>query len=376
MVAMRVLHIYKDYYPVVGGIENHVRLLAEAQVRRGHEVTVLVTDPGLRTVRAGVNGVRIVRAGRLATVASAPLSVALPLELRRLRPEVAHLHMPYPVGEVAQRLLGRARCTVATYHSDVVRQRRLLALYAPLLRRVLAGLDRILVTSPIYLQTSPFLAPLAGKCRVVPLGLDVTRFTSADGEQVAELRRRLGEPLLLFVGRLRYYKGLHYLLRALGELPGVHLAVVGSGPLAGEWQALAVELGLGGRVTFVGEVSDADLPAYYHAADAFVLPACERSEAYGLVQIEAMAAGRAVVCTELGTGTSFVNQHGKTGLVVPPRDPSALAAACRTLLADPELRQRLGAGGRERALAEFGVERMVARVEEAYGEVMRDPRDA
>ncbi len=194
----------------------------------------------------------------------------------------------------------------------------------------------------------------------------------ADAARVAGLRRRLGQPLLLFVGRLRYYKGLHYLLRALGDLPGVGLAVVGSGPMEAEWKGLAKELGVAGRAHFLGEIADGELPACYHAADCFVLPACERSEAYGLVQVEAMAAGLPVICTELGTGTSFVNLHGETGLVVPPRDPHALAEACRSLLADADLRRRMGAQGRARALAEFTLERMVERVEAVYEEVMRD----
>jgi len=367
---VKILHIYKDYYPVLGGIENHLRTLAEAQARRGHEVTVLVTGPGRATVRETLNGVRVIKAGRLATVASAPLSVALPLELARLSPDVAHLHLPYPVGETAHWLLGRGRPTVLTYHSDIVRQRGWLCLYAPVLRRVLRAAHRIIVTSPQYARTSPFLQPVAGKCRLVPLGTVVERFLGADPARAADLRARLGQPLLLFVGRLRYYKGLHYLLQALPALPGVHLAVVGTGPMEATWKAQAARLGLSERVHFAGDVDDADLPVYYHAADCFVLPACERSEAYGLVQVEAMAAGVPVICTELGTGTSFVNRHGETGLVVAPRDPLALSAACRELLADAERRRRLGAQGRARALEEFGVDKMVERVEAVYTEAL------
>ncbi len=369
---MKILHVYKDYYPVVGGVENHIRILAEAQARAGHEVTVLVTGPGRTAVREVLNGVQVIKAGRLATVASAPLSLALPRELRRQRPDIAHVHVPYPVGEMANWLLGRARKTVLTYHSDVVRQRGWLSLYAPLLRRVLRAADRIAVTSPRYLQSSRFLQPVASRCRVIPLGVEVDRFLAADPLQVAGLRRQLGEPLLLFVGRLRYYKGLQYLLRALIDLPGVRLTVVGTGPMETAWKALAAELALLERVHFAGEVPDGELSAYYHAADCFVLPACERSEAFGLVQVEAMAAGLPVICTELGTGTSFVNLHGRTGLVVPPHDPAALAEACRTLLADPERRRALGAQGRERALGEFGVPKMVQRVEDVYEEALRE----
>ncbi|MGQ9684256.1 MAG: glycosyltransferase [Anaerolineae bacterium] len=363
---MRILHIYKDYYPVLGGIENHVRLLAEAQAARGHEVTVLVTARGGRGEVVHAGGVRVIKAARLATVASTPLSLALVLALRGQRPDIAHVHVPYPVGETANWLLGRGRRAVLTYHSDVVRQRGWLRLYAPVLGRVLAAADAILVTSPQYLRSSPFLQPVARKCRVVPLGIDTAAYASADPARVAALRERFGTPLLLFAGRLRYYKGLQYLLQALTQVDDVRLVVVGAGPMAREWQALAGELGVQSRVTFCGEVADEDLPAYYHAADIFVLPACERAEAFGLVQVEAMAAGRPVVSTELGTGTSFVNQDGVTGLVVPPRDAHALAVACRRLLNDVNLRARLGAAAQERARSLFDAQAMVQQVEEVY----------
>ena len=136
-----------------------------------------------------------------------------------------------------------------------------------------------------------------------------------------------------------------------------------------EWRALAEELSLGDKVTFLGEVSDDDLPLYYHACDLFVLPASERSEAFGVVQIEAMACGKPVVCTELGTGTSWVNIHGETGLVVPPRDPQALVEAIRRLLASEELRKRMGERGRERA-REFSKEAMVERIVGLYEELL------
>ena len=142
------------------------------------------------------------------------------------------------------------------------------------------------------------------------------------------------------MGRLRYYKGLDTLIRALPQIPA-RLVVAGIGPMEAEWKALAAELGVAGRISWLGEVSDDDLPALYHAADLFVLPASHKSEAFGLVQVEAMAAGLPVVCTELGTGTSYVNLHGVTGLVVSPRDPDGLAAAINALLADPERREGL-----------------------------------
>jgi glycosyltransferase involved in cell wall biosynthesis len=387
---MRVLHVYKDYFPVLGGIENHVRLLAEEQARRGLDVTVLVTSPEGPEVVEVRAGVRVIKAARLATIASTPLSLGLFGWVRRLDADVAHLHFPYPVGEVAHLLLGRAQRIVITYHSDVVRQRGILRIYRPLLWRVLRHADRIIATSPNYVTSSPYLSRLADRCTVVPLGIDLSPFLSlsrgarehpdtetrrhGEAETESDLTASPRPPVspslrLLFVGRLRYYKGLQYLLRAMADIDA-WLMVVGSGPMQAEWQALASELGLVDRVTFLGEVPDAGLPAYYHAADVFVLPACERSEAFGTVQIEAMAAGLPVVCTELGTGTSFVNRDGETGFVVPPRDPAALAQAINRLLADASLRQRFGQAGRQRAECEFSHTVMADRVIALYQQLL------
>ena len=372
--AMRILHIYKDYHPVLGGIENHIKWLAEAQAERGHDVTVLVTSLDHHTTEHIENGVRVIRAARLAHVASTPLSLSLPLLLRRQRPDIAHLHFPYPVGEVSQWLLGRASRTIITYHSDVVRQRAILCLYRPLLRQVLRHADLILPTSPQYMESSPHLRPWHQKCRVVPLGIPLAPFLADRRQEAAVLRRRYGAPLLLHVGILRYYKGLQYLIRALPQIPQAKLVIVGHGPMRSAWEEMAQREGVADRVHFVGQVSEDTLPVYYQACDLFVLPACMRSEAFGLAQIEAMASGKPVVSTELGTGTSFVNRHGETGLVVPPRDPEALAAAINELLADDARRQVMGRAARARAKAEFSLPVMVERVLTAYEEVLLVPR--
>ncbi len=363
---MRILHIYKDYYPVLGGIENHVRALAEGQAARGHDVAVLVANPARRTTTDMLNGVRVIRAARWATVASTPISPALFLEMARLNADVAHLHFPYPFGDVAHALFSRASHTVITYHSDIVRQKALLRLYAPWLRRTLRHAQRIIATSPRYAATSPYLAPHVDKTTIVPYGIDLARFSTADPAQVAQIRARYGSPLVLFVGQLRYYKGVEYLIRAMPQIAGRAL-LIGSETTTrrAELDRLARDLNVADRVIFLGE-HDADLPAYYHASDIFVLPSIERSEAFGIVQIEAMTAGLPLISTELGTGTSWVNVDGQTGLVVPPRDSTALATAINQLLANDDLRHGLGNSARARAQAEFSVATMIDRVLDVY----------
>lgn len=356
---MRILHVYKDYHPIVGGIENHIKTVAELQVQAGHQVTVLVTNPGGLKPLETINGVEVLRASRLATVASTPLSLTLPWLLRRQRPFVTHLHFPYPVGEVSQLLMGRGPLVI-TYHSDVVKQQQILRLYRPLLMRVLEQADAILPTSQPYIDSSPFLRPFAAKCTVVPLSVEAAPFVTA-----APLWAKNGRFTLLFVGQHRYYKGVDTLIRALVELD-VELLIGGDGPLRAEWEALSQALGVADKVRFLGRVSDADLPRLYATADLFVLPANARAEAFGKVLLEAMAAGKPCITTEVGTGTSVVVQDGVTGLVVPPNDPSALATAVLRLQMDDALRQRMGQAGQQRAMTEFTPQLMLDRITAVY----------
>jgi len=361
---LRILHVYKDYHPILGGIENHIKTLAEAQAAAGHEVTALVTNPGGEPADAVLNGVRVIRAWRIATVASTPLSLLFPLLLARQKPQITHLHFPYPVGEVSQLLMGNGRSFVITYHSDVVRQQAILRWYRPLLRRVLAGADAIMATSDRYIATSPFLAPLAHKCTVVPLAVDPQPFGAA-----APLLPPGNKPTLLFLGQHRYYKGVDDLIRAMPQLDA-RLLIGGDGPMTTAWQRLASELNVMDRVQFLGRMADADLPGLYASADVFVLPANARAEAFGKVLLEAMAAGLPCVTTEVGTGTSFVVQDGVSGLVVPPQNPQALATAVNALLANPHLRRQMGAAGRKRVQSEFTPALMVSRVNAVYEKIL------
>lgn len=358
---MHILHIYKDYYPVLGGIENHIKLLAETQAARGHTVSVLVTSRDKHTHIETVNGVRVIFAARQATLSSAPISFALFDLIRRETPDVAHMHFPYPVGEVANYFFGRAHRTIVTYHSDIIRQKYLRVLYRPLMQQILVRADCILATSPNYIASSSVLSQWKDKCVVVPLGIDPRPFERAIAQSSNESSARL-----LFVGKLRYYKGLNYLIEAMREISRAHLVIVGTGPQEEMLRARAKELGVAECIDFVGEVSDAELPSCYAAADIFVLPASERSEAFGIVQLEAMAAGKPVVCTEVGTGTSFVNIDGETGFVVPARDSHALASAINRLIDDPTLRVKMGAAGRARVRQEFTIAKMIERVMAVY----------
>jgi rhamnosyl/mannosyltransferase len=271
--------------------------------------------------------------------------------------------------------------TIITYHSDIVRQKLLRTVYQPFLWRILRKAERIIATSGRYIDTSPYLSQFKGKCSIIPLGADVSQFAQLKPGLAADLRSRLlahaaaaqdaPQFVLLSVGRLRYYKGLDDLIRALPQIPHARYVIVGKGPMYAEWQQLARSVGVAERVLFAGEVSDLELPYYYAACDLFVLPANARAEAFGTVIVEALAAGKPVISTEVGTGTSWVNVHGETGLVVPPHDPPALAAAINELLSDDQRRAQLGRAAQIRAQEEFTVERMIDRVYAEYERLLR-----
>jgi rhamnosyl/mannosyltransferase len=365
---VKILYVYKDYYPVVGGIENHLRLICQGlKDYPDIEPTVLVTNTARKTAVEQIDGMRVIKAARLANVSSAPISLSLFAWMRRLEADITHLHFPYPIGELAYMLGGRSRKLIITYHSDIVRQKYLLQVYKPFLYRLLARADALTVSNPNYIASSPYLRPHAHKCVIIPHGADLSHFAATETvlRQAGEVRRRYASPLILFVGLLRYYKGLPYLIEAMSQIEA-KLLVVGQGPQGQEWQTLTHQLGLDSKVSFLGRISDDELLTLYHACDVFVLPSIHRSESWGAVQVEAMACGKPVICTELGTGTSFVNLDGITGLVVPPRDSAALAGAIKRLLADPDLRRQMGQAARRRAQEELAADVMVQRLVQLY----------
>jgi rhamnosyl/mannosyltransferase len=367
---VRVLELGKYYYPYMGGIEQHLYVVSNELSRRV-SLEVVVANTSLRTTRENVNGVSVTRCGSFANVASTSLSATMAFELSRRSYDVLHLHLPNPMGAasyLASRKPHRHRLIV-TYHSDVVRQRVLARVYAPLVEEVLKRASTIIATSPNYVESSEVLRRFREKTVVIPYGIDLDLYgrTPEREAEARVIRARHGDdPLLLVVGRLIYYKGFEYAIRALLHLPGAHLLIIGDGPLRQELQELARRLGVSARVTFVGDVHNDAIFPYYLASDVYLLPSIARSEAFGIVQIEALASGLPVVNTALSSGVPFVSPHGETGFTVPPRDPEALAAATKRLLDDPALRRRFGDAGRARAEREFSKETMIRRLLAVY----------
>jgi len=372
---MKILQTNKAYAPHVGGVETTVTILAEGlNARNGINVEVLVCNPrrSMSLETKTVNGVTVTYAPRWGSIASLPISPSFLPYLARMHGDILHVHEPFPLVDLSLALFPRIRRQfkqiVVTWHSDIVRQKWALKIYRPFIERFLPLVDRILVSSPALIDNSDFLGRYRDQCEVLPLGVNLewTRERAKRSARVGEIRRHIGAPFVLFVGRLVYYKGLQYLVEATTQLVGAKLVIIGSGPLKTQLDAHVAALGLGGRVTILPHLANEELYAYYEACDLLVLPSTERSEAYGLVQIEAMASGKPVVSTEINTGTSFVNCNGVTGLTVPPRDANALARAMNQILHDDVLRNRLGRQAEERALREFTAVKMVDRTLALY----------
>jgi len=367
---MRVLQLGKYYYPYMGGIENHLYLLCN-ELKAQVDLDVVVCNSEAQTRVDDVDGVRVTRCFQAAHVASTSICPTMPLEITKRRYDVIQLHFPHPMGVMSYfaSLHMHRHAVVITYHSDIVKQERLLRLYRPFMNRILRRADAIVCTSPNYLEGSETLVPFREKCHVIPYGIDRSQFERTpeiDREAAAIRAKYPGRKLLLGVGRLIYYKGFDYAIRAMREVDA-ELLLVGSGPLRAALEQTARECGVAEKVHFVGEVHNQALAPYYFACDAYVLPSIAKSEAFAIVQLEAMACGLPVVNTAIAkSGVPFVSRDGESGLTVPHSDAPAFARALNTILKDGELARRFGDGGRARVKRDFSKEVMTERTMALY----------
>ncbi len=368
---MRVLHLGKYYPPHKGGMETVLRLMAEGLLAAGLEVRVLVAGDGPHTRREDLPGApgALTRAAVAATWQSQPLTLGLPRllrrELRAFRPDVVHLHTPNPLACGAWLAAGprrgrqgpRTGARLAVWHhADIVRQRALGRLVAPLVGACLARADGICVSSAALRDGARELAPHRDRVAVIPFGIDPRPFAAAPA----------GDGPLLFVGRLVPYKGLDVLLEAMASLPAARLLIVGTGPARPDLEARAAATDLAGRVRFLGAVADAELPVLLTRARALVLPSRDRSETFGLSLLEAMAAGVPVIASDLPTGVRELCRPGETGWLAAPGEVSSLRRALAEALADPAEARRRGAAGRRLVAARYTRERMATGLVDWY----------
>lgn len=364
---LKILHVGKFYPPHKGGIESHVQVLCR-QLQKVADIQVLVANENSNDEECWDGQVKIVRAGARGKISSAPLCFSMPRKIKQARANLIHIHLPNPPAVLALLASGYRGPVVITYHSDIVRQRFMGKAFEPFLRRLLSRSAAIVVSSPRYIETSPILRDYKDRCHLIPFGVSLDQFNALDSGGIAGIRERFGSRLIVSVGRLIYYKGFEYLIAAMKDIDG-HLLIIGDGPLRQQLESQVERLGIQHKVTLLGEFQG-DITAYFRAAEVFVLPSVARSEAFGIVQLEAMACGKPVVNTSLDSGVPWVSQDGVTGITVPPKDPAALADAINTLLDDEALRTKYGNAARQRVEKEFTQELMIARMLDLYRDVL------
>jgi glycosyltransferase involved in cell wall biosynthesis len=378
MNSISVCHLGKYYPPAPGGIETHVRTLARAQAELGARVRVYcVNHAEGPTVVENDGAVEVTRFGRLGSAAKLDCCPGLVGALRRVEADILHLQVPNPTMILAL-LAARPRPPmVVTYQSDVVNQKLRARLFRPLERLAYRRVPVIMPSSPTYPGGSEFLRPYSDRLKVLPMGIDLKPYLEpSEDDRASSLRVRerhgRGGLLWLCAGRLVYYKGFLNAIRALEKVEG-RLVLIGDGPDESLLRAEADRLGVAARVDFLGALPYLDIIPYYLAADAFWFPSNARSEAFGLVQVEAMAAGCPVINTAIPhSGVPWVSQHDQNGLTVPVNDPDALAVAAKRLLNEPGLRERLTASARQRVVDEFDHRMMAERSLAIYRSVLQN----
>ncbi len=368
-----IVHVGKFYAPHVGGIETHLETLCP-QLAKSMDVTVLVANDERGHQETSIDGVKVSREAIRFNLAGAPVCPSMVTKIRRAKPDIVHVHVPNPAAILAVMMSGYRGRLITTWHSDTVRQRRLAQMFAPIQRRYLSNCDAIIATSPNYVESSSDLSEFRDRCRVIPYGIEVDEIRRPDLHAVEAIRARYPGPLLLSVGRLVYYKGFEYLVQAMRQIAAT-LLIVGDGPLRESLERLAHTAGVAERVVFLGEMQPREVVPYYHACDIFVLASIARSEAFGIVQLEAMACGKPVVNTQLASGVPFASLNEVTGLTVEPCNDDAIAQAVNLLLADRELAGRFGAAASKRVDQEFSSATMLRRTLDLYREVLAsEPR--
>ena len=349
MSQLRVLHVYKTYYPdTQGGLEETIRQICLGTQRCGvvSKVFALSNNPAPHDIER--DEASVTQARNQIEIASCPMSFPAFKQFKQLVgwADIIHYHFPWPFADMLHLAIRPKKPTLVTYHSDVVRQKWLNIVYSPLQNWFLNSVTKIICTSPNYFATSDVLTKVGDKVDIIPIGLDENSYhLDVPGVGIEEPDGN-ASGFFLFVGVLRYYKGLHILLDAMKDAP-FRVVIVGSGPTERELKEQAAKLELT-NVTFTGFVSDEVKNSLIRRSLAIVFPSYLRSEAFGVTLLEGALHGKPLISTEVGSGTSHVNVHGETGLVVPPGSPKALRKAMDKLYRSPQAAKEMGRNARLR----------------------------
>ncbi len=367
-----VLEVNKAYYPHIGGIESLVRQYSEELGQFGAEVRTLVCRDGRGgTLHEHANGVELTRAGSLGTYFSCPVSLSFIALFRKMArsADAVHINVPFPLADAALLLSGYRGKVAVSWHSDVVKQKKLMLLYRPFMMYLLRRADIVFVATPGHIDGSDVLPQFREKCRILPYGIDPEQYLGIIRSPfLTEKLTDKSSVKVFFTGRLVYYKGVDVLLRAFRMTHGCELFIAGEGVLEESLRRYADTHGLSEKVHFLGFLPDDELRQAYADCDIFVLPSVAKSEAFGIVQLEAMVYGKPVINTNLPSGVPYVSVHGETGLTVPPSSPKALAAAINRLAEDRPLREKLGRNAAYRVKRDFNEKDVIKKLYEALSE--------
>lgn len=369
MKKVKVLQVNKLYYPWIGGVEHVVQQLAEG-LNNQTDMKVLVCQAKGKTAVEKVNGVMVHRAGSLGMLFSMPISVSFFRHFRKLSKDrdVIHFHMPFPLGDLAYLLSGYKGKVVVWWHSDIVKQKKLVRLYKPIMDKFLSRADVIIAATQGHIDGSDYLPKYKDKCVIIPYGLDRKIEKESDKyiDQTIPSQNCSKPVKMLFVGRLVYYKGCEILIKAFKEVDNAELTIIGDGELRNELEETAKRYNLTEKICFLGNVDEERLRQAFEESDVLVLPSIAKSEAFGLVQIEAMSYGKPVINTNLPSGVPYVSLNQITGLTVPPNDVQALADAMKWMVEHDKERNEMGRRARNRVKECFRMDDMLDKVLKIY----------
>ena len=366
---MKVCHVYRTYFPdTQGGLEETIRQICLNTIAHGVKSNILALSPDPRPQIIHREEAVVFRAKRHAEIASCGMSLNAMSMFKSLAREcdLVHYHFPWPFADFLHFAARVRKPSVVTYHSDIIRQKFLGRAYQPIQNRFLGSVDRIVCTSPNYFATSTVLSRFESKVRVIPIGINDTEppAQQASSERLSE---QLREPYFLFIGVLRYYKGLHILLDAIKGAP-YNVIIAGSGPTEKELEQQARELALD-NVIFAGQVTDEEKATLLQRSLGIVFPSYLRAEAFGVTLLEGAQHRKPLISTEVGSGTSHVNIDRETGIIVAPGSSHALRQAMDQLFFRPEMAALMGKNARKRYERLFTGKLMGTRYADLYHEL-------
>lgn len=371
---LKILQVAKWCSPYIGGIERIVEDIVESLKQRTKMMLLVCADGKKTTFETRDDGVEVVRAGSIAKLCSMPISIKYLDWFRKLSTDadVIQFHAPFPLSDLALFLFHHNRAATAVWwHSDVVRQKKLLMFYKPLMNWFLEHVDRIYVASDAIVHQSEHLGKYIDKIEVIPFGIDERIYKDSSSLKPILTKKLIDKKnkKILFVGRLVYYKGVEVLIDAFEGIEGAELFIVGEGELRKTLEGVAKCSEQSDRIHFIGSLSEAELQAAYNDCDIFVLPSISRSECFGLVQMEAMAYGKPVINTRLDTAVPEVSLDGVSGITVTPESVEELHDAIEKLCKDDKLRKLYGKAAKKRIHQHFSLEAMGDKLFSSYSEL-------